>query len=136
MSLSFTRFNAVCDYQCYLLQNLITLVDDQTKYALPLAEKIEISHDTRKFRFRLPSEEHILGLPIGRHVFLSAKVLTVLMPPLLAEWRNERTIGGNCFIIVVYCHKQLHHFYSFKVCANIVALDRWEACRSSVYTCV
>ncbi|KAK6040438.1 oxidoreductase, FAD-binding protein [Cooperia oncophora] len=52
----------------------VTLVDEDTKYALPLAEKIEVSHDTRKFRFRLPSENHVLGLPVGQHVYLSAKV--------------------------------------------------------------
>ncbi|KAK6056590.1 oxidoreductase, FAD-binding protein [Cooperia oncophora] len=45
-----------------------------TKYALPLAEKIVVSHDTRKFRFRLPSENHVLGLPVGQHVYLSAKI--------------------------------------------------------------
>lgn len=30
----------------------------------------EISHDTKKFRFRLPSESHILGLPVGSVQFL------------------------------------------------------------------
>lgn len=58
----------------FALQNPVTLVDEETKYALPLAEKIEVSHDTRKFRFRLPSEKHVLGLPVGQHVYLSAKV--------------------------------------------------------------
>lgn len=29
----------------------------------------EISHDTKKFRFRLPSESHILGLPVGTVLF-------------------------------------------------------------------
>lgn len=24
-----------------------------------------VSHDTRKFRFALPSAEHVLGLPVG-----------------------------------------------------------------------
>ncbi|GMR58536.1 hypothetical protein PMAYCL1PPCAC_28731 [Pristionchus mayeri] len=51
-----------------------TLVDENTKYALPLAEKFIISHDTRKFRFKLPSNSHVLGLPTGKHVNLSAKV--------------------------------------------------------------
>lgn len=27
-----------------------------------------VSHDTRKFRFALPSPEHVLGLPIGEYV--------------------------------------------------------------------
>jgi cytochrome-b5 reductase len=52
----------------------ITLVNDETKYALPLIKKTIVSHDTRKFRFGLPSNDHILGLPIGQHVYLSAKV--------------------------------------------------------------
>lgn len=52
----------------------VTLLDEQTKYALVLAEKIEVSHDTRRFRFRLPSEEHVLGLPVGQHVYLTARI--------------------------------------------------------------
>lgn len=39
----------------------VTLVDPNVKYALPLIEKEEISHDTRRFRFGLPSKEHVLG---------------------------------------------------------------------------
>lgn len=41
--------------------DLVTLKDPQTKYPLPLIEKEEISHDTRRFRFGLPSPDHILG---------------------------------------------------------------------------
>jgi cytochrome-b5 reductase len=41
---------------------------------LPLIEKEEISHDTRKYRFGLPSAEHILGLPVGQHIHLSATI--------------------------------------------------------------
>ncbi|TMS39991.1 hypothetical protein L596_006434 [Steinernema carpocapsae] len=52
----------------------VTLVDPDTKYALPLREKHIVSHDTRKFVFALPSEEHVLGLPTGQHIYLSAKV--------------------------------------------------------------
>ena len=40
----------------------ITLQDPNTKYALPLIEREEISHDTRRFRFGLPSSEHVLGM--------------------------------------------------------------------------
>lgn len=43
----------------------ITLEDPNTKYALKLVEKQNISHDTRKFVFALPSENHVLGLPVG-----------------------------------------------------------------------
>lgn len=51
-----------------------TLLDPQEKYMLPLVEKEEISHDTRRFRFGLGSGEHILGLPIGQHIHLSATI--------------------------------------------------------------
>lgn len=53
---------------------LRTLVDPQEKYMLPLVEKEEISHDTRRFRFGLPSEKHVLGLPVGQHIHLSATI--------------------------------------------------------------
>uniref|UniRef100_A0A8D2ZUJ6 NADH-cytochrome b5 reductase 3 n=1 Tax=Scophthalmus maximus TaxID=52904 RepID=A0A8D2ZUJ6_SCOMX len=52
----------------------ITLQDPSIKYALRLLDKQIVSHDTRKFRFALPSPEHILGLPIGQHIYLSAKI--------------------------------------------------------------
>lgn len=37
---------------------------------LPLTEKEALSHDTRRFRFALPSEKHVLGLPVGQHISL------------------------------------------------------------------
>ena len=43
----------------------ITLLNPNEKYPLKLAEKIQLSHDTRLFRFALPSEDHCLGLPTG-----------------------------------------------------------------------
>ncbi|KAM9312614.1 NADH-cytochrome b5 reductase 3 [Gastrophryne carolinensis] len=52
----------------------ITLGSPDIKYPLRLVDKEELSHDTRRFRFALPSPEHILGLPIGQHIYLSARV--------------------------------------------------------------
>lgn len=46
----------------------VTLRDPQAKYPLPLMDKEEISHDTKKFRFGLPSPDHVLGLPVGRFI--------------------------------------------------------------------
>ena len=37
-----------------------------------LVDKESLSHDTRWFRFKLPSPEHILGLPVGQHIYLTA----------------------------------------------------------------
>lgn len=33
-----------------------------------------MSHDTRRFRFELPSPDHVLGLPVGQHIYLSARI--------------------------------------------------------------
>ena len=33
-----------------------------------LIEIEKISHDVRRFRFALPSANHIVGLPIGQHI--------------------------------------------------------------------
>jgi cytochrome-b5 reductase len=41
--------------------SVVALQDPTEKYAFPLIEKEKISHDTRRFRFALPSENHILG---------------------------------------------------------------------------
>ena len=44
------------------------------KIPFALKEKIELSHNTRLFRFALQTPEHRLGLPIGQHMFFYAKV--------------------------------------------------------------
>lgn len=52
----------------------VTLQDPTVKYPLKLIDREEVSHDTRRFRFALPSMEHILGLPVGQHIYLSARI--------------------------------------------------------------
>ena len=52
--------------------SLVTL-NSKKKVALPLTEKIVVSHNTRIFRFGLPSPKHKLGLPVGKHFFIYAK---------------------------------------------------------------
>jgi hypothetical protein len=42
-------------------KELKTLLDPQTKYPLKLIERHVINHDTRRFRFALPSPQHVLG---------------------------------------------------------------------------
>ena len=45
-------------------------LDPRKKVAVRLEEKKVLSHDTRLFRFSLPTKEHILGLPVGGHFFV------------------------------------------------------------------
>uniref|UniRef100_A0A0R3RZA4 NADH-cytochrome b5 reductase n=1 Tax=Elaeophora elaphi TaxID=1147741 RepID=A0A0R3RZA4_9BILA len=63
-----------CPFSGFIAKKLITLADPEVTYPLALIEKEIINHDTRRFRFKLPTNEHILGLPIGQHIHLSANV--------------------------------------------------------------
>lgn len=42
--------------------------------AFPLTHKTETSHNTRLFRFGLPTPDATLGLPLGRHISVRARV--------------------------------------------------------------
>ena len=53
---------------------LTALVDPQNPISVRLIQKDKISHDTRRFRFALPGPEHTLGLPLGKHIYLSGTV--------------------------------------------------------------
>lgn len=44
------------------------------KVPCKLISKTTISHDVRVFRFGLPLEDQVLGLPVGKHIFLCATV--------------------------------------------------------------
>ena len=46
---------------------LVTLKSGET-VSLKLTEKEQVTDNTVRFRFALPSAEHILGLPVGQHV--------------------------------------------------------------------
>ncbi|XP_030416175.1 NADH-cytochrome b5 reductase 2 isoform X1 [Gopherus evgoodei] len=80
----------------------ITLQDPHTKYPLPLIKKEEISHDTKKFRFGLPSPDHILGLPIGQHVYLSSKINGNLVIRAYTPVSSDEVKGYVDLIIKVY----------------------------------
>lgn len=81
---------------------LKTLVDPNEKYFLPLVEKEEISHDTRKFRFSLPSSDHILGLPIGQHIHLSATINGELVIRSYTPVSSDDDKGFVDLVIKVY----------------------------------
>ncbi|KAJ4963638.1 hypothetical protein NE237_023577 [Protea cynaroides] len=46
----------------------------QEKIKCKLISKTYLSHDARLFRFALPSEDQVLGLPIGKHVYACATI--------------------------------------------------------------
>lgn len=85
----------------------VTLENPTAKYALPLIEKEIISHDTRRFRFGLPSPEHVLGLPIGQHVHLSAKIGGEVVIRAYTPVSSDDDHGFVDFVIKVY-FKNVH----------------------------
>ena len=81
--------------------------DPNEKYMLPLIEKEEISHDTRKYRFELPTREHILGLPVGQHIYLSATINNELVIRSYTPVSSDDDRGFVDLIVKVY-QKNVH----------------------------
>eukprot|EP00172_Hildenbrandia_rubra_P001963 Plantae.Rhodophyta-Hildenbrandia_rubra.ctg2606.p1 GENE.Plantae.Rhodophyta-Hildenbrandia_rubra.ctg2606~~Plantae.Rhodophyta-Hildenbrandia_rubra.ctg2606.p1 ORF type:complete len:614 (+),score=116.95 Plantae.Rhodophyta-Hildenbrandia_rubra.ctg2606:74-1843(+) len=67
-----------------------------------LVEKIELSHDTRRFRFALPSKTHRLGLPVGYHFFVSAIISDSLVMRAYTPVSSDDDIGYFDLVIKVY----------------------------------
>ncbi|CAH0721575.1 unnamed protein product, partial [Brenthis ino] len=88
-------------------KKLVALVDPNTKYALPLIEREDISHDTRRFRFGLPSRDHVLGLPIGQHIHLSVKIEDDLVIRAYTPVSSDEEKGYVDLVIKVY-FKNVH----------------------------
>ncbi|CAH2237210.1 NADH-cytochrome b5 reductase 3 isoform X2 [Pararge aegeria] len=86
---------------------LITLVDSNVKYPLPLTEREEISHDTRRFRLGLPTPEHVLGLPIGQHIHLSVKIDDDLIIRAYTPVSSDEEKGYVDLVVKVY-FKNVH----------------------------
>lgn len=86
---------------------LKALQDPNEKYLLPLIEKEEISHDTRKYRFGLPSKEHILGLPVGQHINLSAQIKGELVIRSYTPVSSDDDKGFVDLVVKVY-RKNVH----------------------------
>ncbi|XP_072242715.1 NADH-cytochrome b5 reductase 2 [Leuresthes tenuis] len=88
----------------------VTLQDPMVKYPLPLISKEEISHDTKKFRFGLPSAAHVLGLPVGQHVYLSAKVNGCLVVRPYTPVSSDEDQGFIDLVVKIY-YKNTHPLY-------------------------
>ncbi|NWZ01987.1 NB5R3 reductase, partial [Loxia curvirostra] len=83
-------------------QPAITLKDPDVKYALRLIDKEEVSHDTRRFRFALPSMEHVLGLPLGQHIYLSARIDGALVVRPYTPVSSDDDKGFVDLVVKVY----------------------------------
>eukprot|EP00930_Biecheleria_cincta_P079161 TRINITY_DN668_c0_g1_i2.p1 TRINITY_DN668_c0_g1~~TRINITY_DN668_c0_g1_i2.p1 ORF type:complete len:894 (+),score=177.37 TRINITY_DN668_c0_g1_i2:70-2751(+) len=69
---------------------------------LPLVEKIHVSHDTRIFRFGLPSPTMKLGLPTGMHMFLKARRNGEVVMRPYTPMTDDHTLGHVDLLVKVY----------------------------------
>ncbi|CAF1000964.1 unnamed protein product [Rotaria magnacalcarata] len=81
---------------------IIALKNPDIKYQFPLVHKENISHDTCRFRFELPSSKHVLGLPIGRHVYLTAYVNGELVKRPYTPVTSDDSQGYFDLVIKIY----------------------------------
>uniref|UniRef100_A0A224XST2 NADH-cytochrome b5 reductase n=1 Tax=Panstrongylus lignarius TaxID=156445 RepID=A0A224XST2_9HEMI len=87
-----------------------TLQDPAAKVSLRLMHKEVINHDTRRFRFELPSKNHILGLPIGQHIFLSATIDGETLIRSYTPVSSDDDVGYMDLVVKVYL-KNTHPKY-------------------------
>merc|ERR1711953_580102 len=59
---------------------------NKQRQSVPLSEIIELSHDTRLYRFSLPTQNTILGLPVGKHIKLYCPNRVGVVP---GEWNGR-----------------------------------------------
>ncbi|XP_057326908.1 NADH-cytochrome b5 reductase 2-like [Microplitis mediator] len=85
----------------------ILLEDPSKKYKLPLIEKETISHDTRRYRFGLPTSQHVLGLPLGQHIKLSAEINGEVVSHSYTPVSSDDDHGFVDLVIKVY-FKNVH----------------------------
>lgn len=77
-------------------------LNPREKISLRMTERIEVSHNTRIFRFALPSPEHRLGLPCGKHVFVYAKIDGETVMRAYTPISSDDDLGKLDLLIKVY----------------------------------
>ncbi|XP_031563885.1 NADH-cytochrome b5 reductase 3-like [Actinia tenebrosa] len=87
-------------------KKLIAL-DSQKKIPFELIAKEIVSHDTRRFKFALQSPDHILGLPVGNHVYISAKIDGNLVIRPYTPVTSDDNKGYFELVIKIY-YKDVH----------------------------
>ncbi|KAK1264033.1 Nitrate reductase [NADH] 1 [Acorus gramineus] len=72
------------------------------KVPVTLVDKRVISHDVRLFRFALPSEDQVLGLPVGKHIFLCADIDGKLCMRAYTPTSHVDAVGHLDLLVKVY----------------------------------
>jgi len=77
-------------------------LNPREKTPCKLVSKTSISHDVRLFRFALPSEDQLLGLPVGKHIFLCATIDGKLCMRAYTPTSGVEEVGFFDLLIKVY----------------------------------
>ncbi|XP_022700703.1 NADH-cytochrome b5 reductase 2-like [Varroa jacobsoni] len=97
---------AIAVYLYFFLRNRKVnkklLQDPDVKYPVPLVDKKELSHDTRRFRFGLPTEQYRLGLPVGQHINLITKTNDELVIRAYTPVSSDDETGYFDLVVKVY----------------------------------
>ncbi|XP_009187970.2 NADH-cytochrome b5 reductase 1 isoform X1 [Papio anubis] len=80
----------------------VTLLDPNEKYLLRLLDKTTVSHNTKRFRFALPTAHHTLGLPVGKHIYLSTRIDGSLVIRPYTPVTSDEDQGYVDLVIKVY----------------------------------
>ncbi|MCO5597237.1 hypothetical protein L7F22_051313 [Adiantum nelumboides] len=79
-----------------------TALDPRKKIPCKLTAKKVLSHDVRLFRFALPREDQVMGLPCGKHIFTMAKVDGKLCMRAYTPVTNDKEVGYFELLVKVY----------------------------------
>ncbi|KAI6690866.1 hypothetical protein NL676_027694 [Syzygium grande] len=77
------------------------------KIPCKLVEKTAISHNVRIFRFALPSEDQVLGLPVGKHIFVCSTIENKLCMRAYTPTSGVDEIGYFELLVKIY-FKNVH----------------------------
>ncbi|KAJ4966531.1 hypothetical protein NE237_018380 [Protea cynaroides] len=72
------------------------------KIQCKLVSRTSLSHDVRLFRFALPSEDQVLGLPVGKHIYICAMIDDKLCMRAYTPTSSIEEVGYFDLLIKVY----------------------------------
>ncbi|KAI9107125.1 hypothetical protein K1719_022653 [Acacia pycnantha] len=72
------------------------------KIPCKLVSKTSISHDVRLFRFGLPSDDQIMGLPVGKHIFVCATIEDKLCMRAYTPTSSVDVVGYFDLVVKIY----------------------------------
>ncbi|CAN0907982.1 Nitrate reductase [NADH] [Linum grandiflorum] len=102
-SSSFSQLTSVVETISSEMQTMALTPRD--KVLCKLVEKESLSHDVRLFRFALPKEDQVLGLPIGKHIFICATVNGKLCMRAYTPTTTLDKMGHFDLVVKVYFEK-------------------------------